>query len=220
MKEQAIAIALLAAATTAACAQPRPAGPFEGLWTSPQVQTSRDDHSIWLHWKAERFQIGESSREQRTAPDAGRNDGVEITMTCRADDRPMGLTGPIPVATRLYSAREPEHRDTYNVLHPMYWWLGITGRSRTQSSASIEITGDGERIERRGSVERRRTAYSTPRPETEVQLPTGPVLRALRAGTAIEVRIQGAGTRIEATFPAQPESREAARRIDTYCEAD
>ena len=164
--------------------------PFRGLSAVSSVVTSNDDYRIWLHWPAERLRIrypdGRSAFEQH----AGSAGGLDawLSVQCRADGRGEGLPGPEPARSALWLPMYPEPPAVYQVLHPMFWLLGLTGSEVERTPVRVVGTGvaafDAELV-------RQRTDYSFPRPALRVDLPAAAVLESFVAGAAIQIDLSG-----------------------------
>lgn len=119
------------------------AAPFEGLRVIDGVETSNDAFGIWLTWRSEHFSIRyPDGRPPFEQPAKGTEDLlVRLAFHCRAG---RGGEGEARRETGLAEVQLPMHPDApavRNVLHPMYWVLGATGREYERTPVEVSLPG-------------------------------------------------------------------------------
>ncbi len=117
--------------------------PFRDLHAVDGVSTSNDDYSISLYWSPERLRIDYPDGRgpfERNPADAGEL-YTALSVFCRADGRPEGMTGPRPLGAKLSLPMHPEAPAVYSVLHPMHWVLGLTGREFERLPVVVDLAG-------------------------------------------------------------------------------
>ena len=190
--------------------------PFRGLHAIDRVTTSNDEYSISLYWSPERFRIDYPDDwgpfEQDPADPAGLY--TAISVFCRADGRPEGLSGPRALGARLSLPMHPAAPSVYSVLHPMYWVLALTGREFERLPVVVELAGavpfDAELV-------RRRIAYGRPRPDIEIDLPGAAVLSTFIAGSRTRMAVTGDRVDIELWFAGKADLVGPAQQMAIHC---
>ena len=115
----------------------------------------------WLTWRSEHFRIrypdGRAAFEQ---PADGAGELVaRLNFDCRAGGRAEGLSGPGPARAELQLPMHPDAPPVRNVLHPMYWVLGATGREYERTPVEVSLPGSPTF---RTELVRQRIDYSFP----------------------------------------------------------
>ena len=194
-------------------------GPFEGLSAVDGVVTSNDAFGIWLTWRSEHFRIrypdGRPAFEQRIE---GTEDLlVRLAFHCRADGRGEGLIGPAAGTAEMRLPMHPDAPAVRNVLHPMYWVLGATGREYERTSVEVSLPGGAAF---RTELVRKRIDYSFPRPDLRVALPAAAVLELFMSGEPAGIRITGRETEARVRFGERSDLAKAARQARAHCAAE
>ena len=191
---------------------PRTDGPFNVLEWADGVTTSRSGYAVWVSITstAHRAQIPDHERE--VEPPEHR---AALHVSCLAVGGDLANTFP-PVAAqgRIYLDNHPEQRDAYQVWHPMYWILGLSGESEERWPIRVRLNA-GEAIA--SELVRPRTDYSAPRPGLDIDLPGQQIVDAIAAGDPIEIEATGPQMRLIAQFTAPANAQRAARLMLETC---
>ena len=220
MRAAAAAVALVGLTCVAASGQGRgaDAAPFRGLHELEGVNTSVDEYTIWLYWQAEEWQAayGPFLEEPENGADHEHPSGW-ITLTCRAAGKERDIVGPSGPNALLEWPRHRDQRDTYDIGHPLYWWLGVTGRETESYDAEVRVEDGVNTSVSRSEAVAPNTAYGYPRPETRMDVPARPVLEALRNGRKLTVEATGTRVRFSGRFGNEPELANAAAEMLAKC---
>ena len=144
--------------------------PFAGLDQVDAVATSNDEYRSWVYWTAERFRIqypdGRDAFDARTLHEDDL--APRITLSCRADGRAEGLSGPDALEASGQLPMHPEAPDVPGFMSLRYWLtvplLGEWERwPSTVSFPGLEpYETDVQRQRGHYSRSRGRTSSSTP----------------------------------------------------------
>ena len=110
----------------------------------------------------------------------------------------------------------PDAPRVHNVLNPMYWVLGLTGREVERTPVAVSLPGvpafDAELV-------RKRTDYSLARPALGVGLPAAAVLELYIAGAPTRIDLSGEEIDARLWFEAQSGLVEPAHQAAAHCGA-
>ena len=188
------------------------AGPFDVLEWTGGVTTSRNGYAVWISIP--------STRHRARIPDHAREAGppehrAALHVACRAAGGGMPDTFPAaPAHGGLYLDDHPEQPDAYLVFHPMYWILELMGRTTQHWPVELRVPGD---VLVTGTLERRLTDYSAPRPGLDMLFPGETVIDAILGEDPIEIEATGPGVRFAGEFSASANARRAAALMRTAC---
>ena len=216
----ALAAALAATGARAADNQAELAGgPFTGLHQVPDVTTSNDDYSIWLHWEADEFEAqypdGRPAFNAATKHPDDLAPGVRLH--CRADGRDEGFAGPRGVSADGVLPMHPEAPDVPGPFSLRYWLLGALGDEWERWRVTVTLDGYGEY---ETEVRRQRIHYSFVRPELEIAdigRTAHEGLRRLASREPWRLQIDGDGLRVDARLPVMRDAADAARQMLRHC---
>ena len=215
--------AALAAATliaTAAAAGQTTESPFEDLVGTPDLGWSNDRFSISVHWAAETYSITLPGLAPLTSSNSGRErhsgDRAELRIGCRADNgRPgYGIAAPKAVAE---VPRHPDLRYPYDLPHPMFWILGLTGNDVRRTPVDVRLDDRGTPV--KALIETPMTVYNllARLPHTLAALPARRLLGRLAAGLPVRLDATGEEAALAMRFPAAPRLAPAARAMLAHC---
>ena len=192
--------------------------PFAGLHHTRDVYTSNDEYSIRLSWIADAWKLDYPDNHEAfdSTWSASETRAVFISVHCRADGRPEGLTGPQPVTATLVLPMHPESPDVPNWIHPRYWVIALAGRGIERTPVLVDAGPAGAV---RSHLVRARIDYSLKRPDLEVALPTlgYRLLGLLASGAGGRLRARGENTDLEVRFEHKDELAEPARLALAAC---
>ena len=215
-------MAALAAATlvaTAAAAAQATESPFADLVRTPDLGWSNDRFAISIHWAAEAYSImlpglaltsGNGGRE----PHSG--DRAELRIGCRADNGRLGYGVAAPEAVAEVP-RHPDLRDPYDLPHPMFWVLGITGNDVRRTPVEVRLDGGDTTVD--AVIETPMTVYNLRArlPHRLAGLPARQFLEPLAAGRPVRVDAGGEEAFLAMRFPPAPWLVPAARAMLAHC---
>ena len=119
-------------------ASPVPPSPFTRLEGVPGVSFSNDRYAVSLHWPPDAYVLTlPGLPSHRSGASVA---GTELRIGCRASNGRPGY-GVAPARAVLEVQRHPAARDAYNVLHPMFWILGLTGNGVDRTRVQVSLTG-------------------------------------------------------------------------------
>ena len=207
----ALRVALLAALLAAAPATSAE-GPFATLEWADGVTTTRSGYTVWISIVSAGHRALIPEHEAEVGGPAHR---AILHVECRATDGPMQDTFPEQAPHGgVYLDNHPDDPGVFTVMHPMYWILGLTGRTENRWPVRVRIAR-GAPIAT--TLVRPRTDYSAPRPGLDIALPGRPIVDAILAGGPIEVEAEGSEARLLARFEPSANARRAAGLMRTAC---
>ena len=192
--------------------------PFAGWHELEGVDTSNDDYTVWVHWKAINGSMKMPGFEQAVSVDDPGKGPLPpffaVELQCRADGRSAGYVGPVEWTAALLAPYPPQAENVYNVWHPMYWILGLVGRAEARTPLQVWFEG---REHVRSTLVRERIHYSNIRPWQMVKLDPGEVWTVMRPGREAALHGQGPGTEIDLQFEARPDLGPLLDLMQRHC---
>ena len=205
-------VCLLLALVSAPRAAPRLDGPFNVLEWADGVTTSRDGYAVWVSVASTAHRAQLPGYDRAVGPP---EHGAAFGISCRAPGGPLAKHAPhVPAYGELYLENHPEHRGVYQVLHPMYWLLGLAGRTEERWPVEVRIGG---RAPIASALVRSLVDYSALHPGLDIEIPGPAVLDALLAGGPIEVEVAGPDVALTARFTPSSNARRAAALMRNAC---
>ena len=209
-------VAAVAAGTPAAMPYPsRTQPPFADLHSLDGIMTSNDEYGIWAHWPAASYRLEYPGRKPlefiRPPPELQ----TSLAVSCRADGRDAGFSGPEPLWAELVLPLHPDEPDVPHFFDPRYWIIALFRGEAEETPVSVRIEG-GQPFP--STLRRARIDWSFPRPAPTVRLDPTTALAALASATAsVRLAAEGPGTRLEIHFAPAPALAATARLIDSHC---
>ena len=193
-----------------------PLPPFAELWPAEGSMTSNDGYGAWASWEPHAYRLKYPgrpplARKRRSSAE----EPARLSLTCRADGRPEGLSGPEPVRAELVLPLHPDEPDVPRRGDPRYWLLAFTGGEPRRTAVSVRV-GSGEAFS--SELVRKRSDWSLPRPSPTVRLDPAEALRALSSGVGATVIAEGPGTWLDLRFEPDPDMARAAELMALHCE--
>ena len=187
-------------------------GPFNVLEWAGGVVTSRNGHAVWVSIASTQHRARIPEHDREVGPP---EHGASLHVECRAAGGGLPESFP-PAAARggIYLDNHPEQPDAYTVLDPMYWVLGLAGRSEERWPVKVRIGTDRAIA---SALVRSRTDYSAPRPGLDIALPGQAVIDAIMADTPIKIEAEGPNMRLVARFTASENARRAGALMRVAC---
>ena len=201
---------VLTAVFGAGVARISPFTPLEGL---RGVSFSNDRYAVSLHWPAAAYAMElPGLAPYRSGPLPA---GTELRVGCRADNGRPGY-GVAPADAVLELRRHPDARGTYDLFHPMFWILGLTGNGAGRTPVRVSLTGLSAPFD--AVLENPRVYDLGGRlPMRLAGLPAGHVLSLVAQSSALDLRAEGSGTVVSARFAPDGGLAPAAEAMLAHC---
>ena len=151
------------------------AGPFVDFDWTDHVTTSRDGYTMWARLPSRSYTGILPPHSDPVGPGAR---PVVLQVHCRAPSfEASSPISPTPTHALLYLDDHPLQPDAYTVFHPMYWILGLAGRSLERWPATARLGDTGpvatELVRRRTEMMSSKAFKNTSTSSTRLQC-TGP----------------------------------------------
>ena len=190
-----------------------PPSPFTRLEGIPGVSFSNDRYAVSLHWPPDAYVLTlPGLPSHRSGASVA---GTELRIGCRASNGWPGY-GVAPARAVLEVQRHPAARDAYNVLHPMFWILGLTGNGVDRTRVQVSLTGVSAPL---AAVFEVSYVYDLGgRPPMRIgDLPARHLLSLIASSRPLVVEAEGPGTFLSVRFTPDPRLAPAAEVLLAHC---
>ena len=190
-----------------------PPSPFTRLEGVPGVSFSNDRYAVSLHWSPVEYALDlPGLPSHRSGASVA---GTELRIACRASNGRPGY-GVSPARAVLEVRRHPAARDAYNVLHPMFWILGLTGNGVDRTRVQVSLTGVSAPL---AAVFEVSYVYDLGgRPPMRIgDLPARHLLSLIASSRPLVVEAEGPGTFLSVRFTPDPRLAPAAEALLAHC---
>ena len=189
------------------------ASPFGELEQGSGVWLSRDRYTLWLYWTAASQTLELPGFDPWVAGEPGRGESVRLLVSCRADGRAAGATGPAPLLAEFLVPLHPDAR-VLSYFNPWAWVLAWTGQEQQVIPLRARFDG-GDPFP--GRLVRPLVSWSNTRPEQTLSLPVPEALRALASPSGASFSAAGADVRLTVHFRPAPRLSRAAALAALHC---